>query len=63
MQNSGIGQQAASANNGAEPSATTTLRVTTRMVTVDVVAKDHRGKPIPDLTAKDFHVYEQVASK
>src|SRR5438876_6123793 len=63
MQNSGIGQQAASANNGGESSATTTLRVTTRMVTVDVVAKDHRGKPIPDLTAKEFHVYEQLATK
>jgi VWFA-related protein len=39
------------------------FRVSTRMVTVDVVAKDKHGHPVPDLTAKDFQVFEQVAPK
>jgi VWFA-related protein len=39
------------------------FRVTTRMVTVDVVAKDKHGHTVPDLTAQDFQVFEQVAQK
>jgi VWFA-related protein len=39
------------------------FRATTRMVTVDVVAKDRHGHPVPDLTAQDFQVFEQVPPK
>jgi len=41
-------------------SAVPTFRVTTRMVTVDVVAKDKHGHPVPGLTAEDFEIFEQV---
>jgi VWFA-related protein len=33
------------------------------MVTVDVVAKDKHGHTVPDLTAKDFQLFEQIPSK
>src|SRR5215831_19241297 len=36
-----------------------TLRVSTRMVTVDVVAKDDQGRPAKNLTASDFQIFEQ----
>jgi VWFA-related protein len=36
-----------------------TLRVTTRLVLVDVVALDHKGQPVTDLTAEDFTVREE----
>ncbi len=39
------------------------FRATTRLVTVDVVAKDKHGHPVPDLTAQDFQVFEQIAQK
>jgi VWFA-related protein len=39
------------------------LKVTTNLVTVDVVVTDHRGGIVPDLTAKDFQVFEQVPGK
>jgi VWFA-related protein len=38
------------------------LKVTTRLVTVDVVARDRHGNPVRDLTAKDFQVVEQAGS-
>jgi VWFA-related protein len=38
------------------------LKVTTRLVTVDVVARDHHGNPVRDLTANDFQIAEQVGS-
>src|SRR6202795_1196073 len=43
-----------------EPSAV--LKVTTRLVTVDVVARDRRGNPVRDLTASDFQIAEQAGS-
>src|SRR4029077_11405485 len=43
-----------------EPSAV--LKVTTRLVTVDVVARDRHGNPVSDLTAKDFQISEQSGS-
>jgi VWFA-related protein len=43
-----------------EPS--TVLKVTTRLVTVDVVARDRHGNPVRDLTAKDFQISEQSGS-
>lgn len=39
------------------------LKVTTRLVTVDVVARDHRGNPIRDLQQDDFQIFEQSGSR
>src|ERR1700675_2630624 len=38
------------------------LKVTTRIVSVDVVARDRHGNPVRDLTAKDFQISEQSGS-
>jgi len=38
------------------------LKVTTRLVTVDVVARDRHGNPVRDLTANDFQIAEQIGS-
>jgi VWFA-related protein len=38
------------------------LKVTTRLITVDVVAKDHHGNPVKDLQASDFQITEQGKS-
>lgn len=40
-----------------------TFRTSTRLVTIEVVARDHRGQPVHGLTAGDFQVFEQVAPK
>lgn len=37
---------------------TTVLKVTTRLVVMDVVATDNHGQPVTDLTAQDFTVLE-----
>ena len=59
-----LGQSTPSAgSSGAVPRAddpAATFKVTTRMVTVEVVARDHRGQPISGLTANDFEVFEQI---
>jgi VWFA-related protein len=39
------------------------IKATTHLVTVDVVVTDHHGSIVPDLTTKDFQVFEQVAGK
>ena len=36
------------------------VKVTTRMVSLEVVARDRQGRPVRGLTAKDFEVSEQV---
>lgn len=41
----------------------TTFKVSTRMVTVQVVIRDSRGHAVPGLTATDFQVFEQVPPK
>jgi len=46
-----------------QPGSTTTLRVTTRMVTLQVVARDARGRPVSGLTPNDFQIFEQVLPK
>jgi len=38
------------------------LKVTTRLVTVDVVARDRHGNPVRDLTVNDFQIVEQAGS-
>jgi VWFA-related protein len=43
-----------------EPAAV--LKVTTRLVTVDVVARDRHGNPVRDLTPNDFQIAEQTGS-
>ncbi len=48
---------------GAAAQPAPVFRVTTRMVTVDVVVKDKHGHPVPDLTAQDFQVFEQIPPK
>jgi len=37
---------------------TATLTVTARLVVLDLVVRDKNGKPVTDLTAKDFRVFE-----
>ena len=39
------------------------LKVTTRLVTVEVVARDRRGSPVRDLKADDFQLFEQSTRK
>ncbi|HXN50770.1 MAG TPA: VWA domain-containing protein [Candidatus Acidoferrum sp.] len=39
------------------------LKVTTRLVTVDVVARDRHGNPVRDLKAEDFQVFEQKGAQ
>lgn len=38
------------------------LKVTTHLVTVDVVARDRHGNPVRDLSAEDFQLAEQAGS-
>ena len=39
------------------------LKVTTRLVTVDVVARDRHGNSVRDLKAEDFQIFEQGSSR
>lgn len=49
-----------SQQSSASPAASeTTLKVNTRLVTVDVVATDNKGGPVTDLKAEDFTVQEE----
>ena len=57
------GSLAAQESKSEKAGSAPVFRVTTRMVTVDVVAKDKHGHPVPDLTAQDFEVFEQVPPK
>jgi VWFA-related protein len=58
-------QTTAPANAGpsGRPAEVPTFKATTRLVTVDVVARDKHGHVVPDLTEKDFQVFEQLATK
>jgi VWFA-related protein len=51
----------ASTPSQAQPAAT--FKAASRMVTVEVVAKDHQGHAITGLTADDFQVSEKVEGK
>ncbi len=69
-----VGQEQASkpagaSGTGTRPATTqqtkssSPLKVTTHLVTVEVVAKDKRGDIMRDLSAKDFQVFEEVLPK
>jgi VWFA-related protein len=49
---------ASSAGHGADRVAPLTERIDVSVINVDVVATDRSGKPLGDLTAGDFEVYE-----
>jgi len=40
-----------------------TFKASTRLVSVEVVARDHKGQAVPGLTAGDFQVFEQIGPK
>jgi VWFA-related protein len=40
-----------------------TFQSKTRLVTIEVVARDHHGQPVQGLTADDFQVFEQIEPK
>jgi VWFA-related protein len=40
-----------------------TLHSNPRLVTIEVVARDHHGQPVQGLTADDFQVFEQIEAK
>src|SRR5262245_51595442 len=43
--------------------ASPALRVTTRLVVVDVVAVDHKGAPVTDLQEEDFSLLEDGSAQ
>src|ERR1041385_3944118 len=45
------------------PAPAATFKAASRMVTVEVVARDHHGMPISGLTKDDFQVFEQIGGK
>ena len=55
-------QSSPSAPNAAQSSSEPTiiLRATTRMVTIEVVARDRHGNAVTDLTPDDFQIFEQT---
>jgi VWFA-related protein len=55
--------QAQAGNPPAPSQASDVLRVTTRLVLVDVVVLDHKGLPVTDLKAEDFSLQEEGASQ
>jgi VWFA-related protein len=57
-----VPQTSASSNSQTSPPAVT-LHAATRVVTVEVVARDHQGRPVTGLAQGDFQVFEQVAGK
>jgi VWFA-related protein len=52
-------QAAQNAPAQAPVQSSTVLKITSRLVVVDVVALDHKGQPVTDLTAEDFTVLEE----
>lgn len=49
----------AAAHKDDTPESTATFRSFTRLVTIQVVAKDHHGHHVTGLTPKDFEIFEQ----
>ena len=56
-------QQSAAPAGPAPPPPVTTFQAASRLVAVEVVARDHQGHPITGLTADDFQVFEQIRGK
>ena len=54
-------EQGASQGSSGVPSAT--IKVATRMVTLQVSARDSKGHPVAGLTSADFQLFEQVPPK
>src|ERR1700756_1239 len=55
-------QSSQAASNTGQPSSQSTLpalKVKTRMVVVDVVARDAKGRPVTDLKQDDFTILEE----
>jgi hypothetical protein len=58
-----VAQEKKAAQTGKPPQEpSVVLKVTTRLVTIDVVARDHHGNAIRDLKQDDFQVFEQAGS-
>ena len=54
----------AAAQTVAPPTASlSVIKASSHLVTVDVVVTDHHGNIVPDMTAKDFQVVEQITGK
>jgi len=58
-QSSTLAQNQAGAGPATAPPIT--FHVSTRIVTVEVVARDHHGNPVTNLTANDFEVFDEAA--
>jgi VWFA-related protein len=55
--------QSSATPSSADKPPVSTIKVTTRLVSLEVVVRDHQGHPVPGLTAKDFEISEQIAPK
>jgi VWFA-related protein len=62
-QNAGQASSGNSPAQNSQPGTQETLRVSTRLVVVDVVATDKKGAPVNDLKAADFNVQEEGAEQ
>src|SRR5450432_1233150 len=58
-----ISQASQPNSSSPQPAGIPLLKVTSHLVTIDVVVTDRHGHVVPDLTAKDFQVFEQVPAK
>src|SRR5215472_9363964 len=57
------GSQPSTATVGQQAQPAASLKVTTRLVLVDVIALDHKGFPVTDLKAEDFSLREEGAEQ
>ena len=50
-------------NQSTSPKPVITFHASSRMVTLEVVARDHQGKVVPGLTSSDFQVFERSTGR